>query len=437
MTIEHALDEIADIIPGEISQAVEPMRELANPIFEQMNNPLSLLEVGIAIAIVCVAYFLQKWLWRLSKGVYSEGKTHRFAVSCGMAILTCAAPLLAFILFFIAMSVGTSASEELGIFELGMKLTQVWFVWLVVMRTISDLFVRCVVAVTLMPVLILYSLGYGEPVISYLDSLGITLGGIRITLFLLLKGVFIATCLFWLGRLVSSAIVALIRSQDGFNEGTRELLIKGFQIILYSAIVLITLNILGIDLTVLALFGGAIGVGIGFGLQKIAANFISGIILLLEQSVKTGHLVEVDGGVYGWVRHLGARATVIEGLDGREVLVPNEELISRNLTNWTYSNTKARIELIITISFTSDIEKARQIMLEVLVGHPRCADLPPPACYLTKFGESGLEFLLHFWVDDVRLGKVRAQSDLLFALWQRFKDEGIEIPNPQYDVRIV
>jgi len=434
VNLEDELAEIADIIPEkQLSDLIEPMRELATPLWERMHSPLWLLEVGSAVTIAAIAYFFQQWLWHRFTNRFPDKKRK---AQVAAALLSCAAPFIAFCLYIPAMVIASGFSDNLYPFELAIKLTMVWFVWLLIIRTVTEPLVRYVLCITLLPILILSAWGYATAVIAYLDSLGVALGGVHLSLFLFLKGMLLVTCLAWIGKALSHSITAHIRHQEAVNEGTRELLIKIFQMALYAAIVLLALNILGIDLTIFALFGGAIGVGIGFGLQKIAANFISGIILLLEGNIKIGHLVELEGGCYGWIRQLGGRATVIEGVDGREVLVPNEELIGKSLINWTFSNTRGRIELPLCISYQNDLVKAKQLMLEVAQNYGHAASVPAASCYLSRFGDSGAEFLLYVWVEDMHRGRQAAQSELLLALWERFKEEGIVIPNRQCDVHL-
>lgn len=199
---------------------------------------------------------------------------------------------------------------------------------------------------------------------------------------------------------------------------------------------IIALDVLGIDLSSLAVFGGAIGIGLGFGLQKIASNFVSGFILLMEKSVEEDDLVELADGTKGYVRKTGARFTLLEAFDGREIIIPNEDLIVNRVTNCTYSNTLGRIEVILGVSYEADIRRAQEIILEKAAGHSRCSDDKAPKCFLIQFGASSVDFKLLMWVDDVTQGTLSVQNDVLFDVWDAFKAEGIEIPFPQQDVHI-
>jgi small-conductance mechanosensitive channel len=217
----------------------------------------------------------------------------------------------------------------------------------------------------------------------------------------------------------------------------KPLIIKIYQIFICFAVFMTALNILNIKLASLAFFGGAIGIGIGFGLQKITSNFISGLILLFEKSIEEGDLVELENGVYGFIKHTGARYTLIETFDSKEVMIPNEEFITKNVINWTYTNKQGRVDIHVGVSYKSDIEKARELILEAAGEHEMCCKDPEPNCFLREYGDSSINFLLYFWVDDVTLGRFEPQSDVMRAIWRKFKDNNIEIPFPQRDVHII
>jgi len=191
-----------------------------------------------------------------------------------------------------------------------------------------------------------------------------------------------------------------------------------------------------IDLTTLKIFSGALGIGLGFGLQKIASNFISGIILLMEKSVEQDDLVEMGDGTTGFIRRSSARFTVIETFDGKEVMVPNEDFITNRVVNWTYSDTKGRIEIPIGVAYGSDIQKAHDLILEAATENPLCISDPAPFCYLRNFGDSSVDFILHLWIADVTGGRWKTQSQVMFEIWRKFKANEIEIPFPQRDLHL-
>ncbi|MBT6547667.1 MAG: mechanosensitive ion channel, partial [Gammaproteobacteria bacterium] len=206
--------------------------------------------------------------------------------------------------------------------------------------------------------------------------------------------------------------------------------------VIYLVAFLVGLDFVGIDLTTLTVFSGAVGIGLGFGLQKIASNFISGLILLMEKSIEEGDLIELSDGTFGYIRRASARYTLVETFDSKEILVPNEDLITSRVVNWTFSNSSARIEIELGVAYDSDIDLAHDLILAAAREHPRCAIKPEPACFLRFFGDSSVNFILHFWVEDVTLGRWPTQSEVMFSIWRKFKDNGIEIPFPQRDLHI-
>jgi small-conductance mechanosensitive channel len=238
----------------------------------------------------------------------------------------------------------------------------------------------------------------------------------------------ILVVVFWIAGLLSRTLESYLRRSSALSYNTRELIVKFFRIFVYFIAFLITLSAMGVDLTAFAVFGGALGVGIGLGLQKITANFVSGITLLLEKSIKLGDLIEVAGNT-GWVRAMNIRYALMETSDGREILIPNEELTSTRVTNWTHSNEQARIEVRAILNFATDARKAITIMLESAKSHPRCITNnkdQKPLCWLREFNDAGLVFVLAFWIGDVHEGRNTPQSEVMLTILDEFRRAGIE-----------
>ena len=215
----------------------------------------------------------------------------------------------------------------------------------------------------------------------------------------------------------------------------RVLFSKLSNIALYVAAVVIGLNIVGLDLTSLAVFSGALGLGIGFGLQKVVSNLISGIILLMDKSIKPGDVIAV-GDSYGWVNSLGARCISVLTRDGKEHLIPNENLITQTVENWSYSDRKVRLHIPIGVSYNSDIHQVRELLLQAVDEHARVLKIPEPRCLITGFGDSSIDFEIRAWIFDPQEGLSNLKSDLFFRVWDLFKEHNIEIPFPQRDIHI-
>jgi small-conductance mechanosensitive channel len=279
-------------------------------------------------------------------------------------------------------------------------------------------------------------LGLLEPLKQTLGSESFTfkLGERSLSAYLVLKALFILVTLLWLSRKISNFIEAILRKSRYIMPWNRALSVKMINIILYCISPIIALYILGFDVTTLTVFGGAVGIGIGFGLQKIASNFISGIILLFEKTINEGDLVELVGGGFGFVREISARYTLIETLDTKEVMVPNEDFITTRVTNWTLSNNTGRVAVDVRISFDSDPIKAKEIMYDIINNHKLRSPLKVPECHLLKLGDFGYEFKVFLWVDDIAEYFYSATDDIIFQILTRFKAAGIKIAYPQQDI---
>jgi small-conductance mechanosensitive channel len=281
-------------------------------------------------------------------------------------------------------------------------------------------------------------LDYLEPFVVFLNSenLSFKVGEMRFSAYLLIKALVAIVIVFWLAGIASQFASNRINAVKRIKSSNRSLILKSIQILIYFAAATIALDVFGFDLTTLTIFSGAVGIGVGIGLQKIASNFISGIILLFEKSIEDDDLVELSDGTFGFIRHTGARYTLVETHDGREVMIPNEDFITSRVTNWTYSNKKGRIEIVVGVSYSSDVDLAIELMLKAARDNDRCADDPTPVCFMREFADSSINLLLQFWVDDVTLGRYEPQSDVMRAIWRAFGENNIEIPFPQRDIHL-
>ena len=268
------------------------------------------------------------------------------------------------------------------------------------------------------------------------DALSLQIGTAKFSAYLIIQGVIIIATLLWLTGFLSDIAAKFIKKIPGINSNNRNLITKALQILIHFIAFQIGMNFLGIDLTALAVFSGALGIGIGFGLQKVTSNFISGIIILFEKTVQNDDLIELNDGTLGFLRNTGSRASLIETYDGKEVMVPNEDLITNRVINYTHSNKKARIKISIGVSYDCDIKKAQQLILDAAREHPRTTKKPEALCFLEEFADSSVNFVLLFWVNDVVEGRYGPKSDVLFSIWNKFKDNNIEIPYPQRDIHI-
>lgn len=344
-------------------------------------------------------------------------------------------PIFAILFLSIFLSIYAQFFRDVLLFTTTIKLMTL-FLFLRFLRISSNNnFVANAAGVFLIPALVLDIFGILDTTVSYLDQYALKVGTIRISVYLVIKAFIVLLILFWLANLILKKSQSYIESSKTLNQSTKGIITKFIDIIVYSFVVISVLKIFGVDMTTFAVLGGAIGVGIGFGLQKIASNFISGIILLFEKSVELGDVVELDGGnIYGIVRHFGGRYTLIEAYDGKEIMIPNEDFIVGKVTNWTYSNNRARIEINVGVAYDSDLKKVKEIMMECATSHPRCLNYPEVECFVTQFGEYDVKFVLYFWISDIVQGRAGAKSDVMIKIWDKLKENNIRIPVPQREI---
>jgi small-conductance mechanosensitive channel len=277
--------------------------------------------------------------------------------------------------------------------------------------------------------------GLLSPTETALSNLAITIGTLRLSVLLVIKAVFILAILLWIARGLARVVDTRLQRLSALSPSVRALTGNLIRIALISVALLIGLNAVGIDLTAFAVFSGAVGVGIGFGLQKIVSNFVSGIILLLERSIKPGDVIEV-GSTFGSVTYLGARYGSVRGRDGKEYLIPNENLITNQVINWSYSNSLVRLDVEFGVAYASDLHAVRDLAVEVAKRTKRVLASPTPLCHVTGFGDSAVNMLLRFWIEDPANGVTNIKGDVLLGLWDSFQEHRIEIPFPRREVHI-
>jgi len=285
-------------------------------------------------------------------------------------------------------------------------------------------------------VLALHLTGVLPGIFDALESVKFNLGKNPINLLIALQGVLtvIVTILvaLWFSRVFENR---LMRIQD-INMNVRVVLSKLLRIFLLFIAVMIALSAVGLDITMLSVFGGALGVGLGFGLQRIASNYVSGFIILLDKSMQIGDVVTIDTH-YGVVSDLRTRYLVLRKLDGTQVIIPNESLITNPVINHSFADHKARVQLSIQVSYDSDLDLAMRLIEEIAHDHPRVLIEPAPAVHLRTFGESGIDLTLTVWIPDPEEGSAALQSEINMKIWQAFKANNISIPFPQREVRVL
>jgi small-conductance mechanosensitive channel len=269
-----------------------------------------------------------------------------------------------------------------------------------------------------------------NPALTLLDNIALSFGEIRLSLLHLIEGGLLLMVFLLLGRGAHEAFSSWVKTIPHASPSSQVLFFKLFKVGFYTLAVIIILGGLGIDLSNLAWFSGAVGLGLGFGLQKVISNLVSGFIILADKSIKPGDVVQV-GETYGWINHLGSRYISVVTRDAVEYLIPNEDFITGQVINWSYSNELVRLKIPVGIAYGSDLELAMQLMLEAARAVPRVLSEPEPSCRLMGFGDSSINFQLRIWINDPPKGIHKVESEIFLEVWKKFQEHGIEIPFPQ------
>jgi len=349
-------------------------------------------------------------------------------------------PSLAFpaaflLLMVLAQAAAAGLALPHGLVTTAVSLLAAWIVIRLTASVIRNREAARSVALVAWALAALNIVGLLDPTLALLDGVALPIGARRVTLLTVAKAIILFAVLLWLARAAVRFAAGRLQRSTTLTPSIKVLSEKSIKILLLAVVVFVTLDYVGVDLTTLAVFTGALGVGIGFGLQKVVSNLISGFILLLDRSIKPGDVIEL-GETFGWVTSLGARYVALSTREGKEWLIPNEDLITQRVINWSYSNNLLRLPLKFGVSYHSDVRKAMALAMEAASAVERVLSEPKPVCRLIGFGDSSVDFELRVWIRDPQAGVVNVRSDIYLALWDAFHAEGIEIPFPQRDLHV-
>ncbi|WP_372880465.1 mechanosensitive ion channel family protein [Psychromonas sp.] len=423
-------------------QIVDQFIDKANAAFAQ---PGTYIQIGIILAIYATAFAIANRIRKYAPFLDTQSDKvavhplRRFTRKLGGLIF----PVLAIFMLRISIEINDNTVNQGWLVQ-----TAFTIAILLLFHSIIRNFVRNKVAAGIfrwvgLPLLFLHLYGFLGSLIGILESISVNLGNIQISIYGIARVTIFGTLLFWLGRISSKTGREFISHQESLDKRTREVASKLFEISIFIIISLLILQIMGINLTTLAVFGGALGVGIGLGLQAIASNFISGIIILLDRSLSIGDYVELEDGRTGVVRELNMRATTLETFDGKDIVVPNEKFIAGTFTNWTHKDKSQRYRVDFSVAYHSDVRELVDIVKKVVASHPQVfsGDNVPleerPDCEIDSFGDSGINMFVEFWMEGIDDGKNRVGGDLLLMILEALQEHGFEIPFPQREVRIL
>ena len=407
--------------------------------------PATYLQLGIVAGVWILALLLAGLVRRLVPALTAPpagDRVHpfsRFAQRFNRLI----APLLAVVLLRIAVDVSHGVLGHGWVVQIALSVTVLLLFYSWVSHSVRNRVLAATLLWLAIAVLTLHLAGLLGRLIAILESIALNVGNIDISLYGVIRVVLFGSLLFWLGRISNSAGQDIIRRQQQLELRTREVAAKLLQVAIVAVVFLLLLQVMGVNLTALAVFGGAVGVGLGFGLQAIASNFISGIIILLDRSVSVDDYIQLEDGRTGIVRELNMRSTTLETFDGKDVMVPNEKFIVESFTNWTHKNKKQRYRVDFSVAYHSNIRALVEIIRRVVASHPQVisGDHVPieerPDCEIDSFGDSGINMFVEFWMDGIDDGRNRVGGDLMLMILEALQEHGFEIPFPQREVRVL
>ena len=282
----------------------------------------------------------------------------------------------------------------------------------------------------------LYFLNVVDDVSRFLNAVALSIGDFRLSLLTVITALVVVGIFFSVARIVSQASAATIRKNEDISPSMQVLAVKGIQLTLYGVAFFMGVKAVGIDLTGLAVLSGAIGVGLGFGLQKVVSNLVSGIIILIDKSIKPGDVISL-GDTFGWIQTLGARYASVVTRDGKEYLIPNEDLITSQVVNWSHSNDFVRLDIYFGTAYNDDPHAVRKLAVDAAKGVDRVLSFKSPVCHIVGFGDSSVDYILRFWIKDPTEGLTNIRGNVYLALWDAFKNNDISIPFPQREVKML
>ncbi len=285
--------------------------------------------------------------------------------------------------------------------------------------------------------LALYLSGAADEVIRTLEMVGFTIGKQQINLWMILNGLVVVMLTLLASLWAASLVEARLMGATEMDSSLRIVLVRVSKALFVLVSVLLSFSLVGIDITALSVFTGALGVGLGLGLQKIASNYVSGFIILLDRSIRLGNIIQLDAQTSGTVTQITTRYTVLKNMVGQEFIVPNEALVANIVLNQTYSDTRVRVTTSVSVAYDADLEKVVALLEDIARAQPRVLQDPPPRALVTLFADSGINIDLGFWIKDPEQGSGALRSDINMEIWRRFRQEGIEIPYPQREVRVL
>ncbi len=419
--------ELADLL-----EPLAPILPILRNELVSLVQPWRLIQIGIILAVFAVAWLAHRWLYpRMDAWMRAQNLTTvraRQLIVLRDRIRGIVFVILIWAIYLVMREVTwPSRSHLVG---LAASLGAAWVGIGFLTRLVRNRPLRRIVRWAAWTFATIAILGLLPDVEDMLDGIGFTIGETRITALLVVKAAVVIVALLMFARLLSREAGARIARSEDLSPSMQVLTEKLLSLALYAGVVVIGLNAVGFDLTTLTVLSGAIGLGVGFGLQKVVSNLVSGLILLLDKSIKPGDVISL-GQTFGWITELNARYVSVVTRDGKEYLIPNEDLITGQVVNWSYTNDLVRLDVDFGVSYEADPHLVRRIAVEAASSVARVSRDPKAVCHMTGFGESSIDFVLRFWIIDPSGGLTNVRGAVLLALFDALKAENVEIPFPQ------
>ena len=414
------------------------LNDWGQQILAWAQSPSFLAQVGAVVAAIIlaplIARIIRKRVFLFSAAPAEDVKylpLRRIIFTAGGFLRALLVVILLAVFAAILKSIGSLGQDWLV--KLAQSLATVFLIYRAIKTFISDPLMRKILVWTLIPLGLIVSLGYLDELTGFLEGAVVfKMGDAPISLMSLIKLGLFGSLFFWLGGISNKRGQAAIRSQESLDVGVREIVAKIFQILLFIILTVLVMGAADIPLSGLVMIFSAVALGIGFGLQPIAANFVSGLIILFDRSVRVGDFVVLPDGQEGFVEAINMRNTVVETTDGKDIMVPNTKFTEEAYENWTHKDPRQRYEVYFTVGYQTDVDQLEDILIPEILKHPSVLREPEmPDLELRNFGENGIEFAIEFWCEGIDDGPNKFTSDLNFIVWRTLRDNKIEMPLPQ------
>jgi small-conductance mechanosensitive channel len=409
--------------------------ELGASIYQWLLANVFVLANAAQLLLVIAAFAGAFMLARRLTPLFDRARAKGAIASAMLVLQPLLLPFIWLLLQWFAILAATALEWPQNLLEIAASLLTAWIVIRLVSQLAPNLLWATVLAWTVWAIAALSIVNLLVPTIVFLDAAAVEIGSLRISLYIVVKSVIVLAMMLSLAIYFTRVLEIRIRSSRSLSPSVQVLFTKSVKATLVGLAILFGVHSLGINLTALAVVGGALGLGAGFGFQKVISNMVSGLVLLIDESIRPGDVISVSG-TYGWVTALGGRYVSVVTRDGVEHLIPNETLISERVENWTHTNSHTRLKIPVRVHYDTNVHEAIDVCVRAARQTERVLEDPECKCLLIAFGDSALELEVRIWIADAQNGVQNVKSAVLLRIWEMFRDAGIRVPYPQREVHL-